>query len=261
MGISGSTKLFPIIGRPVDTVFSPPAYNRWFEEQELDVRMVAMDVAPETLSEFFSFMRSSQTFLGCSVTYPHKQSAFLLCEEVTDRAKRLGALNTIRKLPNGELRGDATDGLAMMSAIGAQGIDVAGKSALILGAGGGAGQAIADALCEKGIAGISLIDTNAQRLAQVTDALRNAWTETRVLDENERHDVLVNATTLGKSPEDVLPFSERKIATAEIVCDVVTGHLDTKLISLAKELDKPFVSGRGMGQHQLEPQMEFLRLS
>ncbi len=260
MEITGTTQLVPIIGRPVETVFSPPAFNRWFSARDLDVRMVALDVAPEALGPFLSVLRSSHSLLGCSVTYPHKQAAFDICDHRTDRARRLGALNTIRRLPDGRLSGDATDGLAMITAIRATGQSLAGKSALVLGAGGGAGQAIADALCAAGIATLSLVDIDAARQTQVTRTLRSHWPETRLTNTPGPHDILVNATVLGKSDQDPLPFAPALIETAEIICDVVTGDGVTPLVDRARRLGKRVVTGSDMGRGQLEPQLRFLGL-
>lgn len=260
MEFTGTTQLVPIIGRPVETVFSPPAFNRWFSARDLDVRMVALDVAPEALGAFITVLRSSQSLLGCSITYPHKQAAFDICHHRTDRARRLGALNTMRRLPDGTLSGDATDGLAMITAIQTTGQTVAGKSALVLGAGGGAGQAIADALCAAGIARLCLVDIDAARQAQVTQTLRSHWPAMRISNTPGAHDILVNATVLGKSAEDPLPFAPALIETAEIICDVITGDGDTPLVDRARGLGKRVVTGSDMGRGQLEPQLRFLGL-
>ncbi|WP_293574372.1 hypothetical protein [Phaeobacter sp.] len=261
MGITGKTKIFPIIGRPVETVFSPPAYNTWFAEHGLDVQMLAMDVAPDTLPDFLRFMRSSESFLGCSVTYPYKQDVFEFSDDKTDRAERLGALNTLRRLPDGTLSGDATDGLAMVGAIKGKGVDPSGRSALILGAGGGAGWAIADALCEAGLAQLSVVDIDAGRVARVTNSLQNFWPEVAVQnDPKAKCDILVNATILGKSSNDPLPFGAAQIEATTIVCDVVTGDGDTELIKLSKNAQKFTVDGSDMGRCQLEPQLRFLGL-
>ena len=107
---------------------------------------------------------------GCSVTYPHKRAAFDAVDSHTSRAARLGALNTVR-CDAGHLTGDATDGVAMCAAIAASGLTVTGRSALILGAGGGAGIAIVDALCENGIRSLSLVETHAERLATLQSFL------------------------------------------------------------------------------------------
>lgn len=260
-GLAGATKLFPIIGRPVDEVFSPPAFNSWFENNDLNVRMVAIDITSEDLRLFLNLIQRSKTFLGCSITYPHKQDAFKLVDQKTSRANRLGALNTIRCESDGYLSGDATDGLAMISAIQERGIGVENRTAFVMGAGGGAGQAIVDALCEKGITEIILKEVNPEREKIITTQLSKYWPHIRFTTEEKGADILINATTLGKKPEDILPFTEMHLKEAQIVCDVVTGMKPTALIDLAKRLDKKCVTGDDMGAHQLFPQLKFLGLT
>ena len=260
MTITGTTRLFPIIGRPVEGVFSPPAFNAWLKDNALDMRMVAVDVAPDGLDDFLRFLRASRTFAGCSVTYPLKQAVFERADQKTDRAARLGALNTVRREADGALIGEATDGLAMVGAIREAGGTITGRSALILGAGGGAGQAIADALCEAGIGRVCLKDIDADREAQVIRAISRFWPDTEVSNDSRPADILVNATTLGKTLADPLPFTVQQIASARTVCDVVTGQQATPLISHARALQKAVVTGADMGCNQLAPQLRFLNL-
>lgn len=261
MAITGTTKLFPIIGRPVEGVYSPPAFNTWFKENGFDIRMVPLDIAPENLAAFLRLMCNSKTFLGCSVTYPHKQAAFRIAHRKTDRAARLGALNTVRCDADSSLTGDATDGLAMVAAIRAAGGDVEGRSAHILGAGGGAGQAIADALCEAGVSKLILKEIDAAREAAVAAAVHMNWPRTEIVTADESADILINATTLGKTTRTSPPFRSERIEEAEIVCDVITGSVPTALISLAEGLGRKTVTGNDMGRNQLVPQLEFLGLS
>lgn len=259
-GITASTRLFPIIGAPVAGVFSPPAFNAWFKARNLDYRMVALEIPPDGLPTFLNLLRQSPSLIGCSVTYPHKQVAFETVDRRTDRAARLGALNTIRREADGSLTGDATDGAAMCTAIASAGGEVAGANARILGAGGGAGQAIADALCMAGIAQIILEDLDAERQAQVVKTCRNNWPDVEIMPACTPADILINATILGKNASDPHPFTAQEIDEAKIVCDVVTGTGTTALIAEAARQGKITVTGADMGAGQLPSQLAFLGL-
>ena len=57
--------------------------------------MFGLDLEPAALDGFWKVLRGSSNMLGCSITYPHKQAAFDAVDGMTDRAARLGALNTI----------------------------------------------------------------------------------------------------------------------------------------------------------------------
>ncbi len=257
MPITGTTQIFPIIGSPVSGVFSPSAFNLLFQETGLDMAMVPMDIPVSNLSTFWDLLRRSTNMVGCSVTYPHKQSAFAVMDDCTPRAARLGAVNTVR-CENGRLIGDATDGLAMCAAIDATGIPIKGAVAHILGAGGGAGVAIVDALCERGISELILDETDDIRAQAVKDLLAQFWPDVTVSEVPKQASIFINATTLGKSHADALPFREEDIKSAALVCDVVTREIPTRLCETATTCDVPTVSGHQMGQGQLDVQLAFL---
>ena len=257
MQITGTTQIFPIIGSPASGVFSPPAFNLAFQERELDIAMVPMDIPASEVDRFWELLRASANMIGCSVTYPHKQAAFSAMDACTERAARLGAVNTVR-CENGRLIGDATDGLAMCAAIEATGISIKIGVAHVMGAGGGAGIAIVDALCEQGISELILDETNNGRAEAVRDLLAQFWPNVMVSKFSKPCVILINATTLGKTAEDALPFPVEDIGSAALVCDVITRETPTELCETANFYDVPTVSGHQMGQCQLNVQLKFL---
>lgn len=258
MTISGATKLLPIIGFPVSGVFSPPAFNAHFSDIGIDAVMFGLDIAPEGVDDFWRVMRMSENMLGCSITYPHKQKAFLAVDDMTERARRLGALNTIRRNADGRLTGEATDGCAMEAAIREAGIEVRGKSAFVLGAGGGAGLAIVDRLCEMGIGRLVVEEKEPSRRAALLSMLERHWPHVAVSTSSEPADILVNATTLGKSVGDATPFPEALIARSDICCDVIAAAADTPFVAAARKTGKPVVDGNAMGAKQIAVQLAFL---
>ncbi len=254
--IRGSTEVIPIIGHPVSQVFSPPAFNAAFASDGLDCAMIPLDVPPQALDAFWAILRASPNMAGCSVTYPHKRAAFDAVDSHTPRAARLGALNTVR-CEGGQLIGDATDGVAMCAAIGAAKVNITGRSAVIVGAGGGAGIAIVDALCENGIRSISLIETHADRLNALKSFMRTNWADVDVDFAVRPSDIAINATALGKNEGDDCPFQDEVLAGAKIVGDVVTHPTGTRLSRAALAFKLHFVSGEDMGRCQLAAQRGF----
>lgn len=257
MLITGKTRILPIIGHPVSGVFSPPAFNLAFQEKGLDIKMVPMDVPAASMQAFWDLLRNSTNMIGCSVTYPHKQAAFEAMNHCTPRAARLKAVNTVRS-EGGVLSGDATDGLAMCSAIEATGIPIQNGFAHVLGAGGGAGIAIVDALCERGISELVLSETDDERFESLKNLMAQFWPDVIISKRNKPGALLINATTLGKSPQDAMPFDEEDIKHAALICDVVTHETATRLCATAETSGKATVSGQKMGQCQLDVQLKFL---
>ena len=148
----------------------------------------------------------------------------------------------------------------MCSAIAGTGYDIRGKTAWITGAGGGAGLAIIDALCEQGISGLILEEIDPARREAALRLVRDHWPEVEISETPGEAQVLVNATTLGKSEKDPLPFPEAVIARAELCCDVVTISGETAFVQAAKRAGKAVVDGSAMGAGQLDVQLGFLGL-
>ncbi|MFD1697041.1 shikimate dehydrogenase family protein [Roseibium aestuarii] len=258
--ITGATRVFPIIGHPVSGVFSPPAFNDFFLRNRIDAVMIGLDITPAALPAFWDLLRGSANMVGCSITYPHKQAAFEAVDSMTGRARRLGALNTVRREETGKLVGDATDGMAMVRAMEARGVQIAGRTAHVSGAGGGAGLAIVDALAEAGIAALSLTEIALDRLSAVRALVADHWPEVEVLASPQPCEILVNATTLGKSPADPMPFEESDLSKAQAFCDVITLDQDTAFLARGRILGASLVSGNDMGAHQLQAQLSHVGL-
>lgn len=257
MEISGKTKLIPIVGDPVDGVVSPPAINAWLHARNIDAKMVPLNCPEQVIDAFWQALRGSETFLGCSVTYPHKQAAFAQVDTRTDRAARLGALNTVRRHPDGSLSGDATDGIALVKAITAKRANLLGWTAHIIGAGGGAGRAIIDAFCEAGITGLVVEDTDAARLEGTTSLVAQHWPDVSIFKECNV-DILVDATPNGKSETAISQFSANAINGCMVVCDIAGDQRNSPLLIKAGQLGKIVVDATEMGQGQVEVQMDFL---
>ncbi|MBL4787227.1 MAG: shikimate dehydrogenase [Cohaesibacteraceae bacterium] len=256
MIISGQTKCCPIIGHPVAHVFTPPVINAWFEMQQIDAVMFAMDISSSGAKEFFKMLRNWENLAGCSITYPYKQLAFELVDEATERATRLGVVNTIRRENDGCLVGDMTDGVAMVTAIREKNFPLEGKTAQVVGAGGGAGRAIVDALCGAGVSRIVLQESDGQRADEIEALVQFNFAEVSI-DNTAGFDidVYINATSLGMKPDDALPLKCEDISAGRVYGDVVTRPVMTPMLQLADQCGAMIISGADMGQAQVELQM------
>lgn len=259
-GISGTTKIMPLIGHPVAQVKSPPVFNTYFVENGLDTVIVPLDVATNAVPAFFESMRYWGNCVGCSVTVPHKQQAALSVDRISERARLAGAVNIVRRDGDGTLSGDMTDGLAMLAAIRSTGFRVEGCHALVAGAGGGAGAAIAHALAECGVSKLTLLEPDRTRLMRVKDGLTRVFDQARLAEGGDPApvDLLVNATPLGMVSGDPLPFDPADYGKARMLADVVTGAVQTRLVGRARECGMEVVTGQDMIDRQLTFQMQHL---
>ena len=129
-----------------------------FRELGLDWRYLRLPVPPGLFEETVRALPASG-FRGANVTVPHKLAAHAICTDLSDAARAIGAVNTLT-FGDGRIEGDNTDAPGLVEAIGEP---VAGKSALVLGA-GGAGRSAVWALREAG-AEVSVWNRTAERAA------------------------------------------------------------------------------------------------
>jgi shikimate 5-dehydrogenase len=146
----------------------------------------------------------------------------------------------------------------MCAAIEKMDMKIAGSSAFVLGAGGGAGVAIVDELCAKGLRRLTVSDNDEVRRDAVLDLVARYWPDVEVSQDNGACDILINATTLGKTPLDECPFSDQSIKMASVVGDVVTHITATRLIGVSQAHGVRSISGEQMGQGQIATQLSFL---
>lgn len=263
MKISGRTRLVPIVGHPVGQVVTPPIVNEWLAGRGIDVAMIPMDVWPRTIGRFFDLLRGWPNAVGCSVTLPYKQAAFEACDRHSERARRVGAVNTIRRDASGLLHGDMTDGLAMVQTISGAGQRIAGARVLLAGAGGGAGMAIADALCTAGAAAVAPLEPHPDRLARLKAMVASCAPEVDLVapDSGAAFDMAINASPLGMSDTDPLPFDPSWVAPGGIVADAVTREKPTPLLRAAARAGLSVRDGAAMGHAQIEAQMSWWALA
>ena len=136
---------------------------------------------PEELKDFLQ----NGDFTGLNVTIPYKKDVIPFLDELSDRAKKLGAVNTIVRKPDGRLIGHNTDYFGFETMLAASGICVAGKKVLVCGSGGASNTAAA-VLREQG--------------AQVIVLSRSGPDNYGNLSRHSDAALIVNATPLGMYP-------------------------------------------------------------
>ena len=167
--LSGSTRLFPIIGDPIKYVESPMRLTRTFEERGHNGICIPMQVAADDLDAAMAGLTASRNVDGILVTMPHKFTAFAYCATSSERAKMLGVVSVMRRNPDGTWHGDMLDGLAFVKAQKDHGAEPAGARVLLVGA-GGAGSAIAIAfLLEAGVDELVIHDADESRVSKLIE--------------------------------------------------------------------------------------------
>ncbi len=174
---------------------------------------------------------------GLNVTIPHKVAVIPLLDKLDPLADRIAAVNTIVN-DDGVLTGYNTDATGLMQALLEKGVEPAGKNIGVLGA-GGASRAISFVLAERGA---NLVILNRQLEMDWAEELARRLSQTfkkevkalELSTENlavalERADILINATSVGMSPDET-PVPASLLKPGLIVFDVVYNPVKTRLL-------------------------------
>ncbi|TBU96483.1 shikimate dehydrogenase family protein [Phytopseudomonas dryadis] len=239
--VIGSTELVAIVGSPIAQVKSPENFNSWFAAHGENLAMLPIDLHERSLDAFLDTLRGWQNLRGCVVTVPYKQRIAGCLDALSERAGALRSVNVIRRERDGRLVGDNVDGEGFLNAARQQGFAVAGKRALVVGA-GGVGSAIAYSLGQAGIASLSLVDACSERSGALADLLGGAFPElpieTGVGASLDAFDLLVNASPVGMGDSGELPLPQAlldSLAPTAHVADVVTSPAITPLLAFARQ--------------------------
>ena len=248
----GETRLHLILGDPVAQTKSPSGLSAEFRRRGVNAICIPLHVAAVDFDAVMAAARVVRNLDGIVITVPHKLAALRHCEEASERARLLGAANVLRRTATGRWQGDMTDGAATVAALERAGATLAGRRALVLGA-GGAGSAVALALLEAGVAALTLADVVPARSAGVVARLKSpaatAGTGRAVAAgaaDPAGCDVVVNATPAGMAADDPLPLDAARLKTSAVVADLITRPEMTKLLLAARERGCTVVTGADM---------------
>jgi shikimate dehydrogenase len=257
----GSTRLFFTIGHPVAQIRMPRIMPPVFAALGMNAAWLTLDIAPGALGAALDGLRRVRNLAGLSVTIPHKPDALALADRASDRAKAAGAANLLRVEADGSLTADIVDGVGFVEGLRARGFEPAGRRVWLVG-GGGAGSAIAAALCEAGISALTLTDLDPARADACLNrlsALHPTITLTRAEPGRppEGCDLAINASPCGLKAEDPLPFDPALLPSGALVADVIMKPPVTPLLRAAQALGHPTQPGRLMLDHQIAPLLRF----
>lgn len=257
--VTGTTRLYGLVGDPLAAAKSPQLLNQLFAAQEVDAVCIPLVVPAAGLAEFIHGARTLRNLAGLLVTMPHKQQVLEFIDEQHPTTRQVGAVNVIRCDGDGRWTGAIFDGVGCVQGMQWEGNDPANRSVLLVGA-GGAGSAIAFAVAQAGARAlrISDIDTHrAEALARCVAAETGCAVEAGPADPHG-FDVVINATSLGMKPGDALPVDPGRIDPASIVVDIVNAPEPTPLHRAASARGCRVQDGRPMHAGQAVHALRFL---
>jgi shikimate dehydrogenase len=248
-----------VVGHPIRHSRSPLIHGHWLQAHGLAGAYERLDVAPADLPAFLRDF-PERGYVGGNVTVPHKEAAFRAVAVATERARRLGAVNTLW-IEDGRLHGDNTDGegfTASLDEAAGPGWADGARAALVIGA-GGAARAVAGGLVDRGVPRILVANRTPARAAEVA-ALDPVRIVAVPWEERERGlpevDLVVNTTSLGMAGQPPLPLDLAGLPGTAVVADIVYVPLETPLLAAARARELRAVDGLGMLLHQAAPGFE-----
>ena len=241
-----------VLGHPIKHSASPAMHQAALDAFGEEVRYIRLDIEPGKIAEAVERMRQLE-FIGCNITVPHKLEVMDVCDSLTDDAKALGAVNTL--IFKDQITGDNTDAPGFVRAIQEDfGKNLSELRVMILGAGGGAGRAIATQCSRMGCPRIYLVNRTVSKIEAFAHQLKNAQTLASDSDEiphaTEEVDLIINATSLGLRAEDPLPLPASSRSPQHMIYDMVYNPAQTPLLQEASRQGAKTANGLSMLLHQ-----------
>ncbi|MCM3885475.1 ThiF family adenylyltransferase [Frankia sp. R82] len=255
--VSGTTRLYAVIGDPITQVRAPSLLNPLFARLAVDAVLVPMQARPEAFPTVLAGLAAAGNVDGVFVTIPHKVAA---CELATRRSTAVrisGSANVLRRAPGGGWEADNFDGAGFVRGLTRAGHPVHGARVALMGA-GGAGSAIAVALLDAGCRHLAIHDPDQAKCADLVARLDPHWpgrVERAIEAALHDADLAVNATPLGLRPDDPLPFPPQALPAGCLVADIIMKPARTRLLDTADALGL----GTHPGIHMLAEQVDLYR--
>jgi shikimate dehydrogenase len=245
MNINGETQIIVFFGSTYKTSKMYPMYNAGF--QALGLNYVYIPTVVNDLEKAVDGVRNLG-IKAIGVTVPYKVSIIPYLDALDEQAKRIGAVNVVVN-HNGRLIGSNTDGDGCVRAL-EEATTLQDKHVVLLGS-GGAAQAIAFALVDKG-AILTIINRTPDAAKELAQRSGATWQPMENLEKAiAETDIIINSTTVGMTPNiDDSLIPQQLLQKKQIVMDIVSNPKETKLLREAKEAGCTVVYGYRMLLHQ-----------
>ncbi|MDH3471043.1 MAG: shikimate dehydrogenase [Acidimicrobiia bacterium] len=245
-----------LIGNPLKRKHSAVMHNAAFAAHGIDATYELRPIEPGDLGPFFSEARQPD-WLGFGVTAPYKQAAMVHLDEIEPGAMAIGAVNNGLRRDDGSLVGFNTDASGFIAAVESTGTAVAGRSAVVVGA-GGAARAVVWALLDAGVESVFVANRTPGRARELAESLSpyGAVVPGSLDDPSMAHAlasaaIAVNATTVGMTT-DTVALDVAVLPDDALVFDLVYVPPDTPLVRAATARGLKVCNGMEMLVRQAE---------
>ena len=205
-----------VFGNPIAHSKSPQIHQLFAIQTAQNISYEALlaplDGFSEAVAQFF------KNGSGANVTVPFKEQAFALADQLSERAQRAQAVNTLKKLGDGSLLGDNTDGAGLVNDLLNNHVELAGKNMLILGD-GGAVRGVLEPLLAQHPAEVCIVNRTVEKAEQLAREFADLgpmtacgydWIDAPV-------DIIINGTSASLSG-DLPPLADTLIKAGDTLC-------------------------------------------
>ncbi len=262
-----------VFGDPVAHSLSPEMHNPGLSEAGIDAQYVRLNITPDKLKDALQELKT-QNFIGTNLTIPHKAAAIEHMDDIDETARHIGAVNTVL-VEDGKLIGFNSDGPGFARAIREEfSVDLHDMRIMIIGAGGGAGRAVAVQAAMDQCERLVLVNRTVEKAEALATELKPLFRaghidgpmerleaismeETALAAQMDHIDLIVNATSLGMKRSDPEVLPAHLIQPHQFVYDMVYNPGRTHLITQAQNAGARAANGLSMLLHQGAISFEF----
>lgn len=226
-------KKYCVIGEKLTHTMSPQIHNEYFAYHKMQAEYGITQI---TMADMLSDCKATLLqYDGFNVTVPYKEKIIKYLDGTSQEARNIGAVNTVKN-DDGKLYGYNTDPYGFEGMLKANGVEIKGKTFVILGS-GGACKSVYYILKQRG-AKLVKIATRDESKEGVEDFITYSQLK------GFKGDTLVNTTPVGMFPNvDNCPVTDEVISNFDSVADIVYNPVYTKLLQNAVRLGKKAVGG------------------
>ncbi len=219
-----------VIGDPVAHSKSPLIHAFWLEKLGLEGSYRACHVPPGELSAYIAQRSADPDWRGCNVTIPHKQAVLDHVADPGGVRATIGAANTVARDAHGAPFATNTDAGGFYAPLAE--LDLAGKTVVVIGA-GGAARAVLFALARMEVGAVTILNRNVLKASMLLASFGLKGAALPLTAPLPPAALLVNASPLGMAEQEPLVVDLAPLPPDAIVYDLVYAPLVTDLIAAA----------------------------
>lgn len=233
------TNSYGLIGEKLGHSISAYIHADIFKKLNMDADYKLFEIEKSQLESRFYQLKDSG-IKGVNVTIPYKVEAMDFLDEISEEAKKIGAINTICFQDNKTI-GHNTDYFGFAKMLNKNMIEIKGKTVVILGA-GGAAKAVVQYLIDSSAKRVILVSRNIFKAAKNFNGVKIIDYEQ--LNAMSTGDIIINCTPVGMYPNtESCPVSENCLTKFKVAVDLIYNPSETLFLNIAKKNGLKSVNG------------------